>query len=446
MTLSPTHFLCRHLVQHLVQHLVTQRLVTQRLVTLVWIAAFPLLQLFGSDPPEGHDAPRDGSQWVKQSPPLDGANNANDFPDRPQRLVSNLDSPIFSQRRAAFQSLLKQGTSANHAISKQVKNAVVRHGLRHPSMEVRLAATDLLKRFRFHCMESQLNQLRDPRISSDSIDIDQWGSFSLRAGNDMLSRNFFAKLYLQFPSLLRTPISSFHRDPSKLRRNDSTGWAMLIWMDLDTTTRHWDTKNHASARYKIGMPNQPNRQKHLGLLLSQLARGPILDLKDHSVVVSRMIGAWINNTPSTTSPNHQKLRIALRYNQIDLTYRLIDHIFSDPHACPRSRTAALLAAHVIDHQDTVRYAMISLKDGRNASGLTLVRAPNHRIRTQVRDVGLAVLLQTRGIDPRSAGFTYLEADPILIFKSQSLGFRDQASRQAAQDKGENLLQHFHTGP
>lgn len=436
MTLNPTHFLCRHLFQPLV---------TQRLVTLVWIAALPLLQVFGSEPPEGHNAPRDGSQWVKQSPPLHGPINANDFPDHPQRLVSTLDSPIFSQRCAAFQLLLKQGTSADPAIFKPVQKAVVRHGLRHPSMEVRLAATDLLKRFRFQRMESQLNQLRDPRISSDSIDIDQWGSFSLRGGDDMLSRNFFAKLYLQFPSLLQTPTSSFHRDPSKLRRNDSTGWAMLIWMDLETTTRHWDPKNHASAPYQIGVPNQPNGQKHLGLFLSQSARGPILDLKNHSVVVSRMIGAWINNTPTTTSPNHQKLRIALRYNQIDLAYRLIDQIFFDPHACPRSRTAALLAAHVIDHQDTVRYAMISLKDRRNASDWTLVRAPNHRIRTQVRDVGLAVLLQTRGMDPRSAGFEYLEADPILIFKSQSLGFPDQASRQAAQDKGENLLQHFHSG-
>ncbi|MEE2937118.1 MAG: hypothetical protein VYA84_14125 [Planctomycetota bacterium] len=437
MTLSPPNFLCRHLVHHLVK---------QRLLALVWIAAFPLLQLFGNDLPEGHNAPRDRSQWVKQSPPLDGPKNTHDLPDRPQRLVSNLDSPIFSQRRAAFQSLLRQGTSANHAISQQIKNAVVRHGLRHPSVEVRLAATDLLKRFRFHHMESQLNQLRDPRISSDSIDIDQWGSFSLRGGADMLSRNFFAKLYLQFPSLLRTPISVFHRDPAKLQRNDSTGWAMLIWMDLDANTRQWNSKNHASARYQIGVPNQPNGQKRLGLLLSQSARGPILDLKNHSVVLSRMIGAWINNTPTATSPNHQKLRIALRYNHIDLACGLIDQIFSDPHACPRSRIAALLAAHSINHQDTVRYAMTSLKDERNASGWTLVRPPNHRIRTQVRDVGLAVLLQTRGMDPRSAGFDYLEADPILVFKSQSLGFPDQASRQAAQGKGKNLLQHFRTAP
>ncbi len=401
----------------------------------------PLLPVFGGDPPGG----KNDSRRVNQSTQLAGPNAVNEFVDIPQRLVSTLDSPIFGQRRAAFQSLLKQGTGANHELSIQI-NTAVRHALHHPSIEVRLAATDLLKRFSFHRMESQLNQLRDPRISSDLIDIDQWQSFSSRGGDDMLSRNFFAKLYLQFPSLLRTPISSFHRDPSKLRRNDSTGWAMLLWMYLDTTTRHGGVRNRVNAQNQISTPNPSDARKELGVLLSRPAQGPIIDLQTHSVVLSRLLRAWISNTPTTTSSNVQKLRIALRYNHFDLAGELIDHIFSDPHACPRSRVAALLAAHVIDHHDTVNYAMISLKDARNANGWTLVTSPNRRIRTEVRDIGLAVMLQIRGIDPRSAGFDYLEADPILIFKVQSLGFPDHASRQAAHEKGNDLLGRFHTGP
>ena len=84
-------------------------------------------------------------------------------------------------------------------------------------------------------------------------------------------------------------------------------------------------------------------------------------------------------------------------------------------------------------------AKARLEDDRVAHGWQMIPSQKTRIRTEVRDVALAVLLHHHGVDPRSVGFEQLQADPLLLYRDHSLGFADQAARSDCRRRAELVL-------
>jgi hypothetical protein len=341
-----------------------------------------------------------------------------------EQLVSQLDAPHYIQRQSAFRDLLQRGTSPDDQLANATRLAI-KDGLRHPSMEVRLAARELLMQFEMHSAERQLDRLRDPRVPADLVRVDGWESFRLVAGDDMHSRRFFAHLHERYPSGRRQRQLRTEPDPLRLPSEDTLGWAMVLWSDLDA----------------IGRPSA--RHQRLGILLSQPNLGPEIHSHPDGRVLLRLIGSWLTAAPPPMLPMSQRIRIALRYHQTEIANQFISEVFSERESWPESRITALLAACVLERDDVVQRAMECLDDDRTGCIWNLLAARRGRIRTQVRDVALTVLLQSRGIDPRSAGFDYLEADPFVMFRDHSLGFADEAARTAAHAKGQDLLRRIH---
>ncbi|MEM1069973.1 MAG: hypothetical protein AAGI63_13820 [Planctomycetota bacterium] len=338
----------------------------------------------------------------------------------PTALITQLDSPIYAQRRAAFRSLLRQGVDEDATISCPTVRAI-RTACQHHSLEVRLSAIALLDQINSHQIDTNLTRLRDPRFPVDSIQIDGWDAFAKLAGDDMLARQFYVRVYERKSDASQVARVRDGRQPAKLTRDDRVGWVMALWFDMQ------EIQGNPTARSK------------LGVLLSQPTLGPELSKHPHSAILSRMIAVWLKTTPTTAVSVSQKLRIALRYDQRVIANQLIEEILADERAWPESRMTALLAACVLEHRDTKQLAHGWLEDRRTGCVWNLIANEKKRIRTQVCDVAMVVLLQTRGVDPRAAGFDYLEADPILIFRDHSLGFPDEKTRELAHLRATELL-------
>lgn len=56
------------------------------------------------------------------------------------------------------------------------------------------------------------------------------------------------------------------------------------------------------------------------------------------------------------------------------------------------------------------------------------------IKSQLRDVALAVRIARNGEDPAEFGFNYLRRNECTTYSPSSLGFRDSAERNAAFEK------------
>lgn len=346
------------------------------------------------------------------------------------QLVQQLDSPVYADRRSAFRILLELGSDSDKSVSLAARRAVHR-GIRSASVEVRLASGDLLKRLEFHQQEVQVWRLRDPRVPSERIEIESWHSFAESAGSNMIARRFFADAYQRFPGLLqREPSKSitWRRVDRMIPSEDTVGWGVLIWCDLNSNTS-----------------NSP-LSSQIANALADSGWGPTIDTHPHSRILRRLIAAWLESIPPNASPVSQRMRIAMRYNLDEISHRLIEEVFSDDRAWPESRMAALLCSCALGRDDLVARATQCLDDGRTGCVWKLITSDRIRIRTQVRDVALVVLLQHRGIDPRSAGFEYLEADPLLLFRDHSLGFSNDIARRQAHAKAQDLMQRIETLP
>lgn len=344
-----------------------------------------------------------------------------------RRLVDDLGHDSFHRRQSAAATLVSR-VAAEETDSSSL--AALRDGLRHPSLEVRVASDRLLRRVQLGRFDKQIEYLLNPRVDPREIKLSGWQAFSDSAGSDVASRSLFARIAQQHSAILdemredRLPTASTspiaNVDPYRIARGDAVTWAFVLSVDLADTAH----VSHLSPR--------------IAMSLSNSALGPRIDDPIDRVVVRRLISQWLVNHQREGSAR-ERLQIAMRYGCHDRAIELCDQVFANPATAPSTQVMAMLCGCVLKRPDIEACLIARLDDQRTAHVWQLIVSRRTKIRTQVRDVALTLLLHRHGIDPRSVGFEELQADPIFVFRDHSLGFGDDASRDVAHAKGAQLL-------
>lgn len=353
-------------------------------------------------------------------------------------LVNELGSDSYHKRRSADEKLRHR--LATDSLRSQTTDAL-RAGLKHPSLEIRLASDRLLRHHQAESFAAQVEKLLNPRVAPDSIRLAGWKRYSETAGTDHAARSLFAKLASSHGQALR----ALDRDataellnrfnPYQVARDDLVTWALVLMIEPN------DVKTPQSITYRTAMA------------LSNSALGPKTSGRIEDIVLRRMIDHWIGRNRSDVSAR-DRLRIAMRFSCHRRARELHDEVFADSDASPSSQVIAMLCAAVLEsrHQESdgieqrglERLGLDSvlrdrLDDRRTAHVWQLIASRQTKIRTQVRDVALALLLHRQGIDPRQVGFEELQADPVMLFRDHSLGFADEVQRTLAHARGKELL-------
>lgn len=342
------------------------------------------------------------------------------------KLVNQLDDPAFLARSAAATALISAGSRFDSAVATQVEQALGR-GLQHTSLEVRIAVTEIHREIEQARLDRQLACLLNPHCKADSLSLPGWSGFMRLAGADMASRRLYASLYDRSPRTLRDLGNGLsgksaarlisRLDPYRLPPQDVVGWSLLLVLDIEGP--------------HVAVPHLTSR---LGLALGNSAMGP--NTNHH--VVRRLIDRWVR-THAGDCPVRERLLIAMRYGCHDLAAELCEQTFSDPTASPSALVTALLSACTLGCSDLETHVRGRLHDSRTAHVWQLIASRKTKIRTQVRDVALALLLHQHGIDPRTAGFEELQADPLVLYRDHSLGFPNEVSRQASFARAKQLI-------
>ncbi|TWU55076.1 hypothetical protein [Rubripirellula reticaptiva] len=357
----------------------------------------------------------------------------------PRQWVDQLGADSFHARESASQSLIATIVSGDEAglLSRdEATNAseAVRNGLTNPVTEIRLACQDILRRADHIQLERQIHRLKNLRTAPDQIDLVGWDSFSSLIGDDQISRDLFADLTETFSKgignreRLSTAVGQWTRpnwDPYQISPDDELRWAMLIWMDIEDAGR-----KHRPLSSRITMS------------LSNPSMGPNCN-SDQQTGLQRLIGRWIEcQSSAPTARTH--LIIAMRYACVEQATWLCERTLADSTSSASAEVTAMLTASVlgptrIAPKDLEIQLRRRLADQRTAHVWQTVNNRVTKIRTQVRDVAIALLLRDRGIDPRDVGFAELQADQLFVYRDHSLGFGDETSRQAAHEIATSLI-------
>jgi hypothetical protein len=147
--------------------------------------------------------------------------------------------------------------------------------------------------------------------------------------------------------------------------------------------------------------------------------------------------------PENHCGDRERLLILMRYRCDETASQLCRDVLSDLNAAASTQVTALLCGLALGRSDIESQALLRLEDDRTAHVWQLIASRRKRIRTQVGDVALVVLLHQHGIDPRTVGFDELQADPRLVFRDHSLGFPDDRSRRDCRRRAMELLPAVH---
>lgn len=347
-----------------------------------------------------------------------------------KQLVEQLSHDRYHTRASATRELIERAISGDHSEQENV-TASLEQGLHAHSFETREACQRILDEISIARCDQQLKRLLNPRCRPDSIKISGWELFCGIAGDDIDARKFFARLVEHHPDTLNQlqrirdldPTESLfaNLDPWRIHAENSAAWALLLLAESER------------CKYKSLPFNS-----RLGTALSCSPMGPAVSRCSESRVLRRLIAHWIQMHEQRHA-QRDRLLIAMRYGCHDAAAEICARILDDRSATPATEVTALLAAAALRRNDLELQTRLRLHDSRTAHVWQQVTSRKVKIRTQVKDVALAVLLYHHGLDPRQAGYRDLQADPSFVYRDHSLGFPNPDARLAAQKEAVNLL-------
>ncbi|QDT10890.1 hypothetical protein [Planctomycetes bacterium K23_9] len=358
------------------------------------------------------------------------------------RLVTQLDHDSYTVRRQSKRRLFELTQSPE---TKEYSVQAIVQATKSPILEIHENASRLLLEIELAEVERQLSRLMDVTVAADAIDLPFWNRYRKMAGSDLDARRLFAKTLRQHDAAIRLlaqydPVTK--RD-SVLHRNTPAypRWQLARLLNPHTIAADdavlWTIHLCADDRtLPLGLAGLSTQTM---LVLSQNEGGPQIGNSGEAAVLRRVVGNWIAKDRGT-GLQRERMLIALKYQCDQQARALCDQVLGDRFASASAHSMALLCASKLKRSDLRELLRQWIGDDRTAHVWTLIASRKAKIRTQVGDVALALLLHHHGIDPRQAGFHDLQADPRTIFREHSLGFSDQATRSAAYKTAAELIQ------
>lgn len=358
------------------------------------------------------------------------ADFATDFAAKVAVEVAALGDPSPSRRTLARHRLQAWGIEARESLVE---------GLSAESLEIRLAAKELLETLDSQQLERQIAKLLRGNSELDITFLPAWDRFHQLCGDSPGTRRLYAGLLREHgyslrwladvaePGLLADPqelTSLDHYLPIEaklINQGDPHRWALILLA--------------ASQRQFIDVPVLTSRVRG-GLLNPKVQAG--LAASKHYPVLQRLVGQWLSIT-SANYVNSTMLKIGLAYDCQDVAAELAERSLANPHASPASLATSLILLARLQPVRAETELVRWVDDRRVCHVWQIVAARRRAVQTQVGDVAVALLLHLENRDPREHGFVDLQADPQLIFREFSMGFEDEKSRLAAHASAQTTL-------
>ncbi|QEG39780.1 hypothetical protein [Roseimaritima ulvae] len=329
----------------------------------------------------------------------------------PDDWVQQLGAESYAQRLRARHELLAAGRDARAALQR---------GRDAADLEIRKQSAAILNQIHHSRFETELRRMQSATESGQEYQLPGWTEFRRLVGDDRQSRTLFVAMTRCFRQPLAQLAGDWQEQASALLQRhtetsdpDPVAWALLLMLNQ----RHGEggcLLNH-----------------HVREALNRTRISSALQASPHADVLRRLVAAALERQADRPA-DRIWMRIAVQWNCRPQAVALAERATMPDRGASPACTATALTILARFAPDEARPALLrALDDGRTCQVWQIVAASRRRLKTQVSDVALAMLLYLDGVDPRSVGFADLQADPLTIYREHSLGFEDDKQRQAA---------------
>lgn len=243
-------------------------------------------------------------------------------------------------------------------------------------------------------------------------------------GDSPQARQLFDKMFLSAPNLwyelaeTPRPMDSVFDDRQKWLQEAPAEKRLLHW--------EGDIANllYFGLRVKSELP-----QKEVPRFDELLRTGRTQKAIANNEAFAQLVGRWLSET-KTDGPALDRLLIAMqerRSQAIDIAREIL----RSDKATAKEKQYALLALLTTKEADDEKLIEEALGD---SSSLDILLTEGQLVKSELRDVALAVQITRNGQSPGAFGFNYLRTDDSTIYSPSSLGFVDSAERDAAFEK------------
>lgn len=358
------------------------------------------------------------------TPPLESLYLLSEAEPTNARWVEELGAADFTRREAAYRELAQLGSAAK---------AELLVGLQTADPEVRWRSAQLWQAAHELDFEQRAAAwLRVPTdTSDDAVWNDQaleaefpgWSQYRSRFGRSLPARQLFIEMHRAEPVLL----AQWQANPANLPGQVTALAERLRLQVTDLRQRRTIPFGSVATLWFLSSEQAiawPAWEDEAVGQLAELSR-----VQDELQVDSPLRQLWLAWRRSNTDPRPARERLLelLRYGLRAEAEGVAREILRDADALAESRQYALLA--LADSQEPADLALMSryLED---PSPLGVYLDKEVVIKSELRDIALAVVIRRSGADPREFGFRHLKPGATLAYSPVTLGFADLHERQA----------------
>lgn len=360
-----------------------------------------------------------------EDPPRSKAANPRGSKANIDQLIKQLGDPSFTIRENATESLAELGILSQQGLKRALLN---------PDLEIRMRAHRILLKSLQSEFAAKIAAFISDVDGKEEHDLPGWKQFSKTIGSDRNIRILFADMLRRESEILEAFETGKNLEPvlfkrlAELRPGNAIGQANRPQQTHPATLA---ALLFVAAESKLATNTTLFSQFYS--LLNYSSTKQIIQGSRHKDIIMKMISQLVLKETSKTS-HYYPIMLTLNYGMkttgLTLGRRLLK---AQPASFSTTQYAAIAVARFGDQND-ISLLLPHLKNVSVCHTWSNPQIQPGVIKTQVRDVILALLIHMTKQDHKEYGFELLRTTPTTLFHTYTCGFTKEEKREAAQAK------------
>ena len=338
------------------------------------------------------------------------------------QLIKQLGDPSFTVRENATESLAELGIRAQQELKRALLN---------PDLEIRMRAHRILLKSLQSEFAAKIAAFISDVDGKQEHDLPGWKQFRKTIGSDRNTRILFADMMRRESEILESFETGKNLEPALFKRLAELRPGNGINRPTQAHPATLAALLFVASESKLATNTTLFSQFYS--LLNYSSTKQMIQGSRHKDILLKMISQLVLKETSKTS-HYYPIMLTLNYNMettgLTLGRRLLK---AQPASFSTTQYAAIAVAR-FGSQEDISLLLPHLKNVSVCHTWSNPQIQPGVIKTQVRDVILALLIHMTKQDHKEYGFELLRTTPTTLFHTYTCGFTTEEKREAAQAK------------
>ena len=341
------------------------------------------------------------------------------------QLIEQLGHTSFAIREKAARTLASRGIQAQ----KELKQALL-----NPDLEIRMRAHRILLKSLQSEFAAKIAAFISDVDGKQEHDLPGWKQFRETMGNDRNTRQLFADMVRRESELLESFDKAINLQATFIKRLTELRPGSTTFQSSGSRQAH-----PATLAVVLLVVTESNIAANASVfsqvynLLNSSATRQIVKGSRHNAIIMKMMSRLVLKKNITTI-SYYSVMLALNYDMKETGLVLGRRMLKAPTPSYTTTQYAAIAVARFGSAADIPLLAPHLKNVSVCHTWSNPQVQPGVIKTQVRDVVLALLIHLTKQDHKEYGFELLRTSPTTLFHTYTCGFTEEEKREAAQAK------------